>query len=52
VSEDAELCRRARYLATRPAIRAALQHSQVGYNYRMSNLLAAIAVDNSRFDDR
>ncbi len=43
VSEDAALVERARYLSTQardPAMH--YQHSVVGYNYRMSNLLAAV----------
>ncbi len=44
VSEDPELCRRARFLATQARDPAPhYQHSQIGYNYRMSNLLAAVA---------
>jgi dTDP-4-amino-4,6-dideoxygalactose transaminase len=44
VSQDAELCRRARHLATQARDPAPhYQHSQIGYNYRMSNLLAAVA---------
>jgi pyridoxal phosphate-dependent aminotransferase EpsN len=43
VSADAELVAKARFLATQardPGI--AYEHSQVGYNYRMSNVLAGI----------
>ncbi len=43
VSDDDSLIKKARYLATQarePAIH--YQHAQVGYNYRMSNILAAI----------
>ena len=44
VSQDAELCRQARFLATQARDPAPhYQHSQIGYNYRMSNLLAAVA---------
>jgi dTDP-4-amino-4,6-dideoxygalactose transaminase len=44
VSQDAELCRQARHLATQARDPAPhYQHSQIGYNYRMSNLLAAVA---------
>jgi len=44
VSDDPQLCRRARFLATQARDPAPhYQHSQIGYNYRMSNLLAAIA---------
>ncbi|WP_089155637.1 DegT/DnrJ/EryC1/StrS family aminotransferase [Micromonospora sp. NBS 11-29] len=43
VSDDADLVARCRYLATqarRPV--AHYEHTEVGYNYRLSNLLAAI----------
>ena len=43
VSDDAELIARARYLSTqarRPA--PWYEHSEIGYNYRMSNILAAL----------
>jgi pyridoxal phosphate-dependent aminotransferase EpsN len=44
VSQDTELCQQARYLATQARDPAPhYQHSQIGYNYRMSNLLAAVA---------
>lgn len=44
VSEDAALCRQARFLASQARDPAPhYQHSQIGYNYRMSNLLAAVA---------
>jgi pyridoxal phosphate-dependent aminotransferase EpsN len=43
VSEDAELIARARFLATQARDPAPhYQHSEIGYNYRMSNVLAAI----------
>jgi dTDP-4-amino-4,6-dideoxygalactose transaminase len=43
VTTDAELARRARFLATQAKDEAPhYQHSQVGYNYRLSNLLAGI----------
>ncbi|HVF10864.1 MAG TPA: aminotransferase class I/II-fold pyridoxal phosphate-dependent enzyme [Abditibacteriaceae bacterium] len=43
VSEDAKLIRRARFLATQARDPAPhFQHSQIGYNYRLSNVLAAI----------
>jgi pyridoxal phosphate-dependent aminotransferase EpsN len=43
VSEDAELIERARFLATQARDPAPhYQHSEIGYNYRMSNVLAAI----------
>ncbi|WP_417602172.1 DegT/DnrJ/EryC1/StrS family aminotransferase [Owenweeksia hongkongensis] len=43
VSEDAELIQKARFLATQARDNAPhYQHSQVGYNYRLSNVLAGI----------
>jgi pyridoxal phosphate-dependent aminotransferase EpsN len=43
VSEDASLVERARYLSTQARDPAPhYQHSVIGYNYRMSNLLAAV----------
>ena len=43
VSEDAALVERARYLSTQARDTAPhYQHSVIGYNYRMSNLLAAV----------
>ncbi len=43
VSGDEELVRRARFLATQARDPAPYyQHSQVGYNYRLSNVLAAL----------
>jgi len=43
VSEDASLVRQARFLATQARDEAPhYQHSVIGYNYRMSNILAAI----------
>ena len=43
VSDDEELIRRARFLATQSRDPAPhYQHSTIGYNYRMSNILAAI----------
>jgi pyridoxal phosphate-dependent aminotransferase EpsN len=43
VSDDEELIERARFLATQARDDAPhYQHSQIGYNYRMSNVLAAI----------
>lgn len=43
VSDDASLIQRARFLATQARDPAPhYQHSVVGYNYRMSNLLAAL----------
>ncbi len=54
VSDDAELVRRARFLATQARDTAwHYQHSQTGYNYRLSNLLAAIGRSQLRvLDDR
>jgi len=44
VSDDKDLCRKARFLATQARDPAPhYQHSEIGYNYRMSNLLAAVA---------
>jgi len=43
VSDDDELIRKARFLATQARDKAPhYQHSQVGYNYRMSNIVAGI----------
>jgi pyridoxal phosphate-dependent aminotransferase EpsN len=43
VSDDATLCQRARFLAAQARDPAPhYQHSELGYNYRLSNLLAAI----------
>ncbi|MBC1238687.1 DegT/DnrJ/EryC1/StrS aminotransferase family protein [Nostoc sp. 2RC] len=43
VSEDLELVEKARFLATQARDRAPhYQHSQIGYNYRLSNVLAGI----------
>ena len=43
VSDDAELIARARFLATQARDPAPhFQHSQLGFNYRMSNVLAGI----------
>ena len=43
VCEDVDMARRARFLATQARDPAPhYQHSEIGYNYRMSNLLAAI----------
>jgi dTDP-4-amino-4,6-dideoxygalactose transaminase len=43
VSDDEELVHRARYLATQARDPAPhYQHSEIGYNYRMSSVLAAI----------
>lgn len=43
VSDDVELLKRARFLATQARdIAPHYQHSTIGYNYRMSNLLAGV----------
>jgi len=43
VSDDPEYVRRAKFLSTQARDPAPhYQHSQIGYNYRMSNLLAAV----------
>lgn len=43
VSDDVELLRKARFLATQARDNAAhYQHSSMGFNYRMSNLLAGV----------
>jgi dTDP-4-amino-4,6-dideoxygalactose transaminase len=43
VSQDEELIRKARFLATQARDPAShYQHSTIGYNYRLSNILAAI----------
>jgi dTDP-4-amino-4,6-dideoxygalactose transaminase len=43
VSEDPELVAKARFLATQARDRAPhYQHSEIGYNYRLSNVLAGI----------
>ncbi|WP_345801896.1 aminotransferase class I/II-fold pyridoxal phosphate-dependent enzyme [Microbacterium sp. AZCO] len=53
LTDDAELARRARYLATQarqPAVH--YEHVDIGYNYRMSNLLAALGrAQLRRLDD-
>ena len=53
VCEDEELARRARFLATQARDPAPhYQHSEIGYNYRMSNLLAAIGRGQLRVLDQ
>lgn len=43
LTDDAELAHRARYLATQARQPVAhYEHTEIGYNYRMSNLLAAL----------
>ena len=45
LSDDAELLDRARYLSTQARQPAAwYEHTEIGYNYRMSNVLAALGV--------
>lgn len=45
ISRDENLISRARFLATQARDKAPhYQHSQIGYNYRMSNVLAAIGI--------
>ncbi len=49
VSEDPRLVEEARYLATQARDRVNYyQHSQIGYNYRLSNVLAAIGIGQLR----
>ncbi len=58
VSDDEEIVRRARFLATQARDPAPhYQHSEIGYNYRMSNILAGVGrgqlrVLQSRVDAR
>lgn len=54
VSDDEELVRRARHLSTQAREPAAhYEHTEVGYNYRMSNVLAGIGRGQLRvLDDR
>ena len=48
-SDDSKLIARARHLATQARDNAPhYQHSQIGYNYRMSNILAAIGIAQLR----
>ena len=43
VSDDPKLIEKARFLATQARDTAAhYQHSEIGYNYRLSNILAGI----------
>jgi dTDP-4-amino-4,6-dideoxygalactose transaminase len=45
VSNDPELCRKATFLATQARDNAPhYQHSEIGYNYRMSNICAGIGL--------
>jgi pyridoxal phosphate-dependent aminotransferase EpsN len=54
VSDDPELLERARFLANQardPAVH--YEHSKIGYNYRLSNLLAAVGLGQlATLDDR
>ena len=54
VSDRSDLVKRARFLATQARDPAPhYEHSQIGYNYRMSNLLAAVGRGQLRvLDDR
>lgn len=54
VTENAEFARRARFLATQARDPAPhYQHSTIGYNYRMSNILAGVGRGQLRvLDDR
>lgn len=53
LTDDPEMAQRARYLATQarqPAVH--YEHTEIGYNYRMSNLLAALGrAQLSRLDE-
>lgn len=53
LSNDAELIARARYLSTQARQPVAwYEHTEIGYNYRLSNLLAALGrAQHSRLDD-
>jgi dTDP-4-amino-4,6-dideoxygalactose transaminase len=53
LTDDAEIATRARYLATQARQPAAhYEHTEIGYNYRMSNLLAALGrAQLSRLDE-
>ena len=54
LSDDEELVRKAKYLATQARDPAPhYQHSEIGYNYRMSNIVAGIGRGQMRvLDDR
>jgi dTDP-4-amino-4,6-dideoxygalactose transaminase len=54
VTEDGDLAARARYLATQARDPAPhYEHTEVGFNYRLSNLLAALGrAQLGRLDDR
>lgn len=53
LSDDADLIARARYLSTQARQPVAwYEHIEIGYNYRLSNLLAALGrAQHSRLDD-
>jgi dTDP-4-amino-4,6-dideoxygalactose transaminase len=53
LTEDARLAARARYLATQARMPVAhYEHQETGYNYRLSNLLAALGrAQLARFDE-
>ncbi|MFO6449833.1 DegT/DnrJ/EryC1/StrS family aminotransferase [Corynebacterium amycolatum] len=53
LSNDTELIARARYLSTQARQPVAwYEHTEIGYNYRLSNLLAALGrAQHSRLDD-
>lgn len=53
LSNDADLIARARYLSTQARQPVAwYEHTEIGYNYRLSNLLAALGrAQHSRLDD-
>jgi len=53
VSDDGNLIARARFLATQARDKAPhYQHSQIGYNYRMSNVLAGIGLGQMEVIDK
>lgn len=53
ISDDEELIKKARFLATQSRDKAPYyQHSQIGYNYRMSNVLAGIGLGQMEVIDR
>jgi len=53
MSDDEELMDKARFLATQARDKAPYyQHSQIGYNYRMSNILAGIGLGQMEIIDK
>jgi len=53
ISDDKELIEKARFLATQARDKAPhYQHSEIGYNYRMSNILAGIGRGQMEVIDR